>query len=557
MIGTARPLAQPPDHLEPVDVGQAEVEDDDVGLARRELRESLGARRRLEQPVAVAGQRGAQEAPDLRLVLDEDDDRLLRPASAAGGAGGARHPRPRSAEGVAERQREEERGAAARRGSRPRSARRGPRRWRGRSPGRARRRGARGRRPGRTSRTRAPPRRAAGRARGRRPRSSRRVGRGRRDVDRAARRRVLDRVLEQVDQHLLDQHASTGPGADRRGASTSHRAVAQPPVQPAERGAHHLLERLPLRAELRRAPDSRRVISSRLLTSRSSRSASSRMDSSSSGASRRPSRLSGLEQRGRGAGDRGQRRAQVVRDRAEQRAAQPLGLRPHLGAPAPPRLAARARAPAPSGCAKVSSWWSCSGLVRRVASAGRTPSTPTAPREPSSGTYSAERRAAWPSRARRAGGARVHQRATPSSLVHRELPRDAFARARPAVSGSKSTASWPRKTSATCRSAMSSRPPRRACRPARGSRRRARRCAARDAAPSAWARMRTVSPLITRPTASITRNVKRCSVSVTANDRYGGTKKKSKHRDAEHGGQQPSHRAPPVWPPRRRRAGRP
>ena len=111
-----RPLAQAPDHLQAVDVGQAEIEDDDVGLARGHLDQAVGAGRRLEEPVALARQGRAQEAPDLRLVLDD--------RTTTGSGIGGRRPRGCSAE----RQREEERDAAARAGSAPRCARRAPRR---------------------------------------------------------------------------------------------------------------------------------------------------------------------------------------------------------------------------------------------------------------------------------------------------------------------------------------------------------------------------------------------------------------------------------------------
>ena len=100
------PFAQPPDHLEAVEVGQAEVQDDDVGLSRLGFAEPLRARRRLEQSIAVARERGAQEAPDLRLVLDEDDDGLLAEGGAfrlAGGgpAGASLHPSAGGASGGA------------------------------------------------------------------------------------------------------------------------------------------------------------------------------------------------------------------------------------------------------------------------------------------------------------------------------------------------------------------------------------------------------------------------------------------------------------------------
>ena len=46
MIGTSRPAAQAVDHVDAVDAGQAEVEDDDVGMvARRELERDLAGRR--------------------------------------------------------------------------------------------------------------------------------------------------------------------------------------------------------------------------------------------------------------------------------------------------------------------------------------------------------------------------------------------------------------------------------------------------------------------------------------------------------------------------------
>ena len=90
MIGTAVHARSRCDHLEPVEVGQAEVQDDDVGLSRLGLAESVRARRRLEQSIAVTRERGAQEAPDLRLILDEDDDRLLAEGRGIRLAGGGR-----------------------------------------------------------------------------------------------------------------------------------------------------------------------------------------------------------------------------------------------------------------------------------------------------------------------------------------------------------------------------------------------------------------------------------------------------------------------------------
>src|SRR5207247_1299696 len=53
------PLAQPADHVDAVDVGQPEIDDDDVRLARADLHQAVGARRRLEQPVPLPRQGGA------------------------------------------------------------------------------------------------------------------------------------------------------------------------------------------------------------------------------------------------------------------------------------------------------------------------------------------------------------------------------------------------------------------------------------------------------------------------------------------------------------------
>ncbi len=76
MTGHLAPLAQAPDHLEAVEVGQTEIDDDDVGLAGGHLDQTVGGGPRLEEPVALAREGRAQEAPDLRLVLDQDHDGL-------------------------------------------------------------------------------------------------------------------------------------------------------------------------------------------------------------------------------------------------------------------------------------------------------------------------------------------------------------------------------------------------------------------------------------------------------------------------------------------------
>ena len=77
MIGTARPLAQPARDLEAVEVGQAEVEQDQVRASASPPRRSAScAVRGLDHAVAVAAeQRAAQEAQHLRLVLDDQHER--------------------------------------------------------------------------------------------------------------------------------------------------------------------------------------------------------------------------------------------------------------------------------------------------------------------------------------------------------------------------------------------------------------------------------------------------------------------------------------------------
>ena len=109
--------------------------------------------------------------------------------------------------------------------------------------------------------------------------------------------------------------------------------------------------------------------------------------------------------------------------------------------------------------AKVSSWWSCSGLSRACASAGLMPSTPTAPRDPTRGRYRARApgRVAVPSPA--SCRCSYTQCATASSLVSIENSAGCMRRGatRPSSPG-KSTASWPGNTSAICRTAVSSKP---------------------------------------------------------------------------------------------------
>ena len=66
------PLAQPCRHFHAVDVGQAQIEDDQIGLSRRCFDESVASRFGLEDPEWLRGQACAQEPPDLRIILDDD-----------------------------------------------------------------------------------------------------------------------------------------------------------------------------------------------------------------------------------------------------------------------------------------------------------------------------------------------------------------------------------------------------------------------------------------------------------------------------------------------------
>ena len=88
-----RGLAQPTAHLQPVDVGQTDVEHDEAGPVRADRLEARFAGRRLEHPVPVAGEVEVDEIGDVGLVVDDDD------GSPFHGAMVARH-RPRTCEGT-------------------------------------------------------------------------------------------------------------------------------------------------------------------------------------------------------------------------------------------------------------------------------------------------------------------------------------------------------------------------------------------------------------------------------------------------------------------------
>src|SRR4029077_21091585 len=69
------PLADLLHHFDTVHVWQAELPDHQVGPAMSRLRDSRGSRVRLANLEAVRFQAGAQEAADLRVVLDRNDHR--------------------------------------------------------------------------------------------------------------------------------------------------------------------------------------------------------------------------------------------------------------------------------------------------------------------------------------------------------------------------------------------------------------------------------------------------------------------------------------------------
>ena len=66
-----RPFAQSFGYFQAVEIGQAEIEEHHVGVARRRLHQALLRGRRLNQTIAVALERYPQEPPHLRFVFDQ------------------------------------------------------------------------------------------------------------------------------------------------------------------------------------------------------------------------------------------------------------------------------------------------------------------------------------------------------------------------------------------------------------------------------------------------------------------------------------------------------
>ena len=209
MTGTSRPAAQAPDDLDPVDPGEPEVEDHEIGMVTRRERQRDLARRGEVDLVAPRLEVGPECPEQLGLVVDDEDAASLRgpqpedhrqPAARACPRSRARRPSPR------------------RTPARPRARARhpsplpveSPSRWNGRNTARVRPAGARarGRRPARR-RVRRPPRPRPG------------PGRLRGEQARAFGDEVGERALEQRrDRRATRRRVS--------GTSTSTSAAAAP-----------------------------------------------------------------------------------------------------------------------------------------------------------------------------------------------------------------------------------------------------------------------------------------------------------------------------------------
>ena len=348
-----------------------------------------------------------------------------------------------------------------------------------------------------------------------RPRPRRRApSRARRHANGALRGGVyLQRVLEQVDEQ------PARPARRRRhqrqvGGRPRPRPRGPPSVRStrAERRADQLLERVPLALELAACPT--RAASCRAgCRPGGSAARPPRRSSAASSRARRGAERRRLEQRARGAGDGGERRAQVVRHRAQQRAAQALALH---GEPRRARASSASRARSSGARDWRASASSRSTLVRRQrpqrsARAAR-PARPARLRRPTQ--RHVERR-------RAPGSVSVPRPAAPpvveGPLRHRALARVAREgrhrvrhRLEPAARRGQEHTAGPCRTSETWRAPIRGDLARRVrAPPARGSARRATwvRCS-RSRARLGLRRARArASVLISRPTTSITAKV--------------------------------------------------
>ena len=199
--------------------------------------------------------------------------------------------------------------------------------------GRARRRGRRGGRRAGTARRFAPRRPAAIPG----PRSATSTvtpgpTRARADLERRARRRVLGGVLEQVHEQLLEQDRVDRDEREPVGSICGRdRPAGERALEPRERDRRSPPRPGPTRASARPRPSRAASCRAGSRPCRSSRSASSQIASTSSRRGRGVERRL-VAQRRRRAGDRGERRPEVVRHGGEQPAAQPLGVGAERGA---------------------------------------------------------------------------------------------------------------------------------------------------------------------------------------------------------------------------------
>ena len=389
--------------------------------------------------VAVAGERRAQEAAHLRLVLDDEHAWLmaqpLRPRPrehgrrrcGAGSAIGTRAPPPGAILGVERAAVRLDDARARPRGPRPAPGARRPR--------------------ARTSRTAA--RVSGGQRRGRDRATS--IVDARRLALRARSRAAAAPCLAAFSSRLISTCSnSTGSTEQRQVRRDVERRPARSPSASSSRvsaRADELLDRHPLALGLERR--SRRAsAASRFASTRSSRSRLLDDRRRAARARRRGQPVAVVAQRGRRAGDHRERRAQIVRHRRQQRAAQLLGLRAQRRARAP-RSASRTRSSASAAwrASASSSWrWSTSsrgGVPRRRWIA----STPTRVVAATSGTREHAR-----------AGQRV-------GAVARRLRRARTPSARRASSCAASGISPAAATQAARRRRAPARPPRRRARP--------------------------------------------------------------------------------------------
>ena len=307
MIGTALQPRRPADHLDAVDAGQAEVEDDDVGVVAGRERRAPPRRSAQVDVVAAGPQVDPERAQDLRLVVDDEDAchraplrrRRRRSVSPPPGVSSTASSPPIASTNPR---------ATARPSPTP-VAVAGCRRGAGTAGtcARARSSGMPGPRS-MTRRSTRPSTAPASTRTGGRPASTRaRSRRGWRAPARAAPASATH-ARERLGDVDVDGARPSGRGS-RAAAGT------------------HLLEPDRRAMPSSSAPAWSRLMSSRLPTSALSRSVSSSIVSRNSlRASAASTSTSSLEQAGDRRLDRRERRAQVVRHRREQRGAQLVGL---------------------------------------------------------------------------------------------------------------------------------------------------------------------------------------------------------------------------------------